>query len=91
MGYALSLSPLAERQFRSQPEPLRTFIGEALARLAASPGSLSRPTTIITRGQVAEFRFEPAPDHALWVTVTFLYGSDEQTLHVEHIAAEFGA
>lgn len=90
MSYELGLSPLAERQLAGQPEPLRSFTLDALNRLAGAPASLSRPSASITRGQFAEFRFDLDRGTSLWVAVTFLYGADEQTLHVEHIAVEFG-
>jgi len=38
---------------------------------------------------LAEFKFDRA-GISLWLTVTFFYGQDEQTLHIEEIAIEFG-
>ena len=89
MSYALNVSPTATQQLAAQPEPLRGFILAALRRLAESPAALGRRSSGVTSGQVAEFRF----DHGgagLWGTITFLYGQDEQTLHVELITVEFG-
>ena len=89
MSYALRVSPLAAQQLAAQPEPLRAFVLAALERLAESPSAVARRSTVVSAGQLAEFKY----DHggaALWVTVTFLYGQDEQTLHIEHIAVEFG-
>jgi len=90
MSYVLNLSPTAAQQLAAQPEPLRGFVVAALHRLAESPVSVARRSPSVTAGQRAEFKF----DHGgavLWVTVTFLYGQDEQTLHVELITVEFGA
>ena len=89
MSYVLRLSPRAEQRLATQPEPLRSFIVSALRQLAQSPTSAARAASGATRGQAAEFKFDRS-GVTVWVTVTFLYGADEQTLHVEHIATEFG-
>jgi hypothetical protein len=89
MDYVLRVSPLAEQQLAAQPEPLRAFITAALEQLARGPSAFTRPSALVTRGQLAEFKFDRA-GAVVWVSVTFLYGQDEQTLFVEHIAAEFG-
>ena len=90
MSYALNLSPPAAQQLAAQPEPLRGFVLGALRRLAESPAALARRSPGVTAGQLAEFRFDQG-GAVLWVTITFLYGQDEQTLHVELIAVEYGA
>lgn len=89
MSYGLSVSPLAAQQLASQPEPLRGFILAALEQLAESPSRVARRSAAVSAGQLAEFKFDHA-GASLWVTITFLYGQDEQTLHIEHIAVEFG-
>ena len=88
MSYVLSVSPAAKAQLLSQPEPLRSFIEASLEQLALSPASVTARSAI--SGRRAEFKFEPEPSTAIWVVVTFVFGSDEQTLFVEHIATEFG-
>ena len=89
MSYAVAISPRADRQLAAQPEPLRSFIGASLQRLGQSPSSFTRSSGSLTRGQLAEFKFDQA-GAVLWVSVTFLYGQDEQTLHIESITVEFG-
>ena len=89
MSYAIAISPRAEEQLAAQPEPLRTFIAVSLQRLGRSPATFTRPSRSLTRGQVAEFRYEQA-GAVLWVSIRFLYGQDEQTLHIEQISVEFG-
>jgi len=90
MSYDPSLSRLAEQRLRAQSEPLRSFIVASLERLAQSPASLSQPAKTLSHGQIAEFKFEQL-GVSIWVTIRFLYGQDEQTLHIEDIAIEFGA
>lgn len=90
MSYAVAMSPRADQQLAAQAEPLRTFIAAWLQRLGQSPSTFTRPSRSLTRGQVAEFKYEQA-DAVLWVTIGFLYGQDEQTLHIERISVEFGA
>jgi hypothetical protein len=91
MKYALAIGPDAERQLSAQPEPLRTFIYESLQRLAESPSSFRVRAGGAYRGQRAEFRFDGQPGVSVWITVGFLFGADEQTLHIESIDVEFGA
>ena len=43
------------------------------------------------RGQLAEFRYNKQIGVSVWITVHFLFGADEQTLHIESIEVEFGA
>jgi hypothetical protein len=90
MSYDPGLSSLAEQRLLAQPEPLRVFIVASLERLARNPASLSQPSRALSHGQIAEFNFEQL-GVSVWVTVRFLYGQDEQTLHIEDIAVEFGA
>ena len=87
MSYVLNLSAAVEQQILSHPEPLRQFILLSLERLAQRPTSFRSRTSV--RGQLAEFKFDRA-GISLWLTVTFFYGQDEQTLHIEEIAIEFG-
>lgn len=89
MSYALSLSPLAEQQLAAHPSPLREFIRTSLQGLAESPTAHGRRSASFALGQLAEFKFD-REGATVWVTITFLYGQDEQTLHIEHIAVEFG-
>jgi hypothetical protein len=89
MSYAISISPEVERQIVARPEPLRGFIRASLQKLGQSPARFIRPSRSLTRGQVAEFKYDQA-GAVLWVTVRFMYGQDEQTLHIERIAVEFG-
>jgi hypothetical protein len=91
MKYALRIGPDAERQLAAQPEPLQTFIYESLQRLGESPSSFSVRTDGPHRGQTAEFRYDRQPGISVWVTVRFLIGVDEETLHIERIVVEFGA
>jgi hypothetical protein len=79
---------LAEQQLAAQPEPLRAFVVVAMDRLAQQPAMLSHPSAMIARGLMAEFRYD-REGAAVWVTIVFLYGPDEQTLHVEQITVEY--
>ena len=88
MSYVVSVSPAAKAQLLSQPEPLRSFIEASLDQLAISPSSVTARPAL--RGRRAEFKFEPDPSTVIWVIITFVFGSDEQTLFIEHIATEFG-
>lgn len=90
MSYEVRLDPRADGQLDRMPEPLRSFALAALARLGQGPGSVSRSSASVTRGQLAEFHFNPDPATSLWVMVTFQYGADEQTLHVENVKVEYG-
>lgn len=89
MSYVVAISPRVDQQLAAQPEPLRTFITASLQRLGQSPSTITRPSSSLARGQVAEFRYEQA-GAVLGVTVRFLYGQDEQTLYIEHISVVFG-
>jgi hypothetical protein len=91
MSYALRLGARAEQQLSLQPEPLQSFIREALERFAAGPSSVRSRSKSVTRGQIAEFRFDREPGVIIWVSVEFLFGTDEQTLHIEQILVEYGA
>jgi hypothetical protein len=86
VSYVLSVSPAAKAQLLSHPEPLRSFIEASLEQLALSPSSVTARSAISGR----RAKFEPDPSTAIWVVITFVFGSDEQTLFVEHIATEFG-
>jgi hypothetical protein len=44
----------------------------------------------VGRGQIAEFYFDVQPGVAVWLSVEFLYGVDEQTLYIEDVQFEFG-
>jgi hypothetical protein len=90
VSYEVRLDPPAKAQLDRLPEPLRSFTDAALGQLGRAPVSARKSSGRVSRGQIAEFRFNPDPDTALWVSITFLYGADEQTLHVTHIKAEFG-
>ena len=90
MSYELSVSPGAQRQIAAQPDLLREFITSSLDQLAAQPGSIGRSSATVTGGQLAEFEFD-REGVIVWIAVTFLYGQDEQTLHVENVAVEYGA
>jgi hypothetical protein len=90
MSYNPSLSTHAEQRLRAQPEPLRSFVVKSIELLAQNPTFSSQPAKTLSHGQIAEFKFDQV-GVSVWVTVAFLYGQDEQTLHIEDIAIEFGA
>lgn len=90
MSYILRLSALAQTQLAAQPAILQVFIRANLDALALNPSALTRRgQNPFSQGQMAEFLF----DHGgmtVWVTVQFLFGQDEESLHVERIGVEFG-
>lgn len=89
MSYTLKFSKTADRQLASFPEPLRSFAAKSLRALAESPSvhRLRNPGT--SRGQRADFAFKRGGAD-IWVIITFFYGQDEQTLHIQQIFTEFG-
>ena len=91
MKYALRMEPGAERQLAGHPEPLQSFIRECLQRLAESPSAYRPHGGDAHRGQLAEFRYDKEVGVSVWITVRFLFGADEQTLHIARIDVEFGA
>jgi hypothetical protein len=52
------------------------------------PSSFTRPSHHAP-GQLAEFKYDQG-GATIWVTVLFVYGQDEQTLHIERVVTEFG-
>ena len=72
------------------PPPLSEFVSAQLVRLCQSPTVLSQPVTILQpHGQLFEMRYESG-GAVVWVSIVFRFGQDEQTIHIEHIASEFG-
>ena len=90
MSYILVVTAAADAQLRALPAPLALFVREQLQRLLQDPVTLSRPASILSvRGQLFEAHFDRG-GVSIWVSIVFRYGQDEQTLHVEDVAAEFG-
>ena len=90
MSYTVVLSPDATSQRDALPDPLPAFISAQLLRLSENPTALSRPATLLQpRGQLFEINYDRA-GVVVWISIIFRFGADEQTIHVEHIASEFG-
>jgi hypothetical protein len=89
MSYAIKLSDLVERRLGAQPESVQQVVRAALERLAQSPTSASRRSPPAKRGQVAEIKYVDE-GVSLWITFTFYYDQDEETLHIEHVVVEYG-
>jgi hypothetical protein len=90
MAYALVVTPAAEAQLSALPIPLAQFVRQQLQLLIQATSALSKPAPILhPRGKLFEIHYDHAGASA-WVSIIFRYGQDEQTLHVEHIVAEFG-
>lgn len=89
MSYALVITPAAAGQLDALPAELAEFTRGQLARLSENPTALSKPASILQpRGQLFEVKYDRGV--VVWVSVIFRFGQDEQTLFIEHVAAEFG-
>jgi hypothetical protein len=90
VGYTIVVTPEAAAQLAALPTQLSDFVREQLARLMVEPTLLSKPTTMLQpRGQLFELKYNSG-GVVVWVSVIFRFGQDEQTLYIEHVAAEFG-
>lgn len=87
MGFAVVLSPEAERRLDQLPPIVASFLLDELDRLAANPHGLSVkahfPYPPI--GQAFRTQFEH-DDVRYFFYIAFRYGQDEQSLYVEFIA-----
>ena len=84
------ITPAAASQLNALPGELAEFTRGQLARLSENPTALSKPASILQpRGQLFEVKYDRGGVE-VWISVIFRFGQDEQTLFIEHIAAEFG-
>ena len=90
MSYAVAISPEAAAQIGALPPPLPAFISAQLDRLRENPTAISKPTTLFQApGQLFEIRYDSS-GVVVWISIIFRFGADEQTIHVEDVAVEFG-
>jgi hypothetical protein len=89
MSYVIKLSDLVDLRLRAQPDSVQQVVHAALERLANSPTTVSQRSPPAKRGQIAEIKYVDE-GVSLWITLTFYYGQDEETLHVEHVVVEYG-
>ena len=90
MSYAVEISLRVEDQIKQTTEPLRSFVLSCLERLGNSPRAFVVNSPAPGRGQLAEFHFEQQ-GVSVWLAVRFMYGQDEETIHIESVSTEFGA
>ena len=90
MPYSLIITPTAETQLLALPPELAQFVRQQLQWLIQDPVARSKPApSLYSRGQLFEVHYERG-GVSVWVSIIFRYGQDEESLHVEDIAVEFG-